>query len=432
MKNRFFLMASVAVVLAFAARAEAQIPLQSFTTPQGHPVVLLQDKVQDSVAIAMAFKCGLACDDEKDYAAGFLAPGLTMEGANGQSASEIFEDFMDTGGTLNFSANSDETYLSLAAPSTGLDDAVKITNMVLTKPDFSENKLTQKRDRLATTIDETKLDADTKAQLAFIDAAVGPSTYDHYFSPRADDVRHVTTDQMKTWMKRHVATDGVLISVVGNIDKAKAGEVVDKLLAGLPQKSDDTKFPELKFQNPKPEPIIVHGDGGKQVVVNFGMIGNRPEKLEDWLGGSMLAKIFASGQKSRLFAQVREATGQTYGLESDFNFYEQLGMNRVTGRLGTTALDQSLAVMRKAWDQFRVEGPTEAEIREARSDMFNEFGAILRDHKGAAERIRDYLTGHWSAEELSHIPEIIAGIDLHDKTLRERFFTENPITVIVQ
>ncbi len=432
MKNSIRLMISAAALLVLAARADARIPLESFTTPQGHAVVLLQDKIQDTVAIAMAFKCGLACDDEKSYAAGFLAPSLTMDGAAGQSGSEIYEDFMDTGGTLNFSANSDETYLSLSAPSSGLDDAVKIANMVLTKPDFPENKLAQKRDRLATSIDENRLDADIKAQLAFIDASVGPSSYDHYFSPKAEDIRQVTTDQMKTWLKRHVATDGVLISVVGNIEKDKAGEVVDKLLAGLPQKSDDTKFPELKFQNPKPEPIVVQGDGGKQVVVNFGIIGKRPEKLEDWLGGSMLAKIFASGQKSRLFAQVREATGQTYGLESDFNFYEQLGMNRVKGRLGTTALDQSLAVMRKAWDQFRVEGPTEAEIKEARFDMFSEFGSVLRDHQQAAERIRDYLTGHWSAEELSRMPEIISGIDLHDKALRERFFTENPITVIVQ
>jgi zinc protease len=432
MKNSIRLFAAAAAMFLVAIPVEAGIPLQSFTTPQGHAVVLLKDDVQDSVAIALAFKCGLACDGEKDYAAGLLAPSLSMEGAGGQSASEIFENFMDTGAQLNFSANSDETYLSLSAPSTGLDDAVKIANSVLTKPDFPESKLVQKRDRLATAIDETRLDADIKAQLAFIDAAVGPSSYDNYFSPKPADIKQVTTDQMRSWLKRHVATDGVLISVVGNIDKDKAGEVVDKLLAGLPQKSDDTKFPVLSFQAPKAEPIVVPGDGGKQVVLNFGMIGNRPEKLEEWLGGVMLAKIFADGQRSRLFAQVREATGQTYGLESDFNFYEQLGMNRVKGRIGIDGLDQSLAVIRKAWEQFRVEGPTENEIKQARLSMFNELNNIMRDHQQAAERIRDYLTGHWSVEELARMPEIIGGVDLHDKTLRERFFTVDPITVIVK
>lgn len=423
---------SAFALLAAMTSADAQIPLQSFTTAQGHPVVLLQDKVQDSVAIALAFKCGLACDKEDEYAAGLLAPALTMEGAGGESSSEIFEDFMDTGGTLNFSANSDETYLSLSAPRSGLEDAIKITNMVLTKPDFPENRLAQKRDRLATSIDETKLDAEIKAQLAFIDAGVGTSSYDHYFSPRSEDIRKVTSAQLKTWLQRHVATDGVLIAVVGNIEKAKAGEMVDKLLAGLPQKSDDTKFPVLTFQKPKATPVVVDGDGGKQLVVNFGMIGNRPASLSDWLGGSMLARIFSSGQKSRLFAQVREATGQTYGLDSDFNFYEQLGMNRIKGRLGTTNLDQSLAVMRKAWDEFRANGPTEAEIKEARFDMLNELGNVMRDHQAAAERLRDYLTGRWSVDELAQMPEIISGIDLQDKTLRERFFTPDPITVIVK
>ena len=432
MKKLNILAVSAFALLTAMSGAGAQIPLQSFTTAQGHAVVLLQDKVQDSVAIALAFKCGLACDNEDEYAAGLLAPALTMEGAGGESSSEIFEDFMDTGGTLNFSANSDETYLSLSAPSSGLNDAVKIANMVLTKPDFPENKLVQRRNRLAIAIDENKLDAEIKGLLAFIDAGVGPSTYDHYFSPRAEDVRKVSTPQLKTWLQRHVATDGVLITVVGNIENAKAGEMVDKLLAGLPQKSDDTKFPTISFQKSKPTPVVVDGDGGKQVVVNFGMIGKRPESLSDWLGGAMLARIFASGQKSRLFAQVREATGQTYGLDSDFNFYEQLGMNRVRGRLGTTNLDQSLAVMKKAWDQFRAEGPTEAEIKEARFAMINELSNVMRDHQAAAERLRDYLTGHWSVDELARMPEIISGIDLNDKALRERFFTPDPITVVVK
>jgi zinc protease len=432
MKTPIRFIAAAATLFVLAIPVEAAIPLQGFTTPQGHSVVLLKDDVQDSVAIALAFKCGLACDSEKDYAAGLLAPSLSMEGADGQSSSEIYENFMDTGAQLNFSANSDQTYLSLSAPSVGLDAAVAIANTVLTKPDFLESKLVQKRDRLATAIDETRLDSDIKAQLAFIDAAVGPSSYDNYFSPKASDIKQVTTDQMRSWLKRHVATDGVLISVVGNIDKEKAGEVVDKLLAGLPQKSDDTKFPVLTFQAPKAEPIVVEGDGGKQVVLNFGMIGNRPERLDEWFGGLMLAKIFADGQRSRLFAQVREATGQTYGLESDFNFYEQLGMNRIKGRIGTDGLDQSLAVIRKSWEQFRVEGPTENEIKQVRLAMFNELNNIMRDHQMAAERIRDYLTGHWSVEELSRMPEIIGGIDLHDKTLRERFFTPDPITVIVK
>ena len=423
----------IAAWLALAAApAWARLPLQGFTTPAGHHVLLLPDKIQDTVAIAMAFQCGLACDSEKDYAAGLLAPGLSMEGAGGQSSSEIFENFMDTGGLFSFSANSDQTYLSLSAPSRGLDDAVKIANLVLTKPDFPEKKLIQKRDRLATAIDENRLDADIKAQLAFIDAAVGPSSYDHYFSPRGEDLRDVTTGQLKAWLHRHVATDGVMIAVVGNIDEAKAGAAVDNLLAGLPAKSDDTKFPVLNFLPAKPEPIMVAGDGGEQAIINFGMIGKRPEKLEEWFGGAMLARIFAQGQKSRLFAQVREATGQTYGLDSDFNYYEQLGMNRIKGRIGTTGLDQSLAVIRKAWQEFRADGPTEAEIKEARTDMFNELNNLMRDHEEAANRLRDYLTGHWSVDELAQMPEIIAGVDLHDKALRERFFPPDPITVIAK
>ena len=420
------------LLISLTGTARAEIPLESFVTPHGFNVVLLRDDIQDSVGVAMAFKCGLACDSHEDYAAGLLAPALTMEGAGGQTASELFETFMDTGGALNFSANSDQTYLSLSAPSRGIDAAAQITNLVLNKAEFPASKLAQKSERMALAIDENRLDADNKAALAFIDAGVGKSSYDYYFSPEAADVRKVAQPDLKAWMTRHVATDDVLIAVVGNIDQATAGRIVDEILAGLPKTADDTKFPDITFQATAPAPIEVKGDGGEQAVVNFGMIGKRPEKLEEWLGGSMLARIFADGQKSRLFTQVREATGQTYGLESDFNFYEQLSMNRVKGRLGVGALQQSLDVMKNSWVQFRAEGPTDGEIKEARAGMFNEFNNMMRDHGKAANMLRDYLTGHWSVAELRRMPEIVGSIDLHDKALRERFFTPDPITVIVK
>jgi predicted Zn-dependent peptidase len=166
--------------------------------------------------------------------------------------------------------------------------------------------------------------------------------------------------------------------------------------------------------------------------VNFGSINNRPKTLQEWLAGNMLAKIFAEGSKSRLFADVREKIGATYGLDLDFNFYENMAMNRVTGRVGLDKLDLALAQMRLSWKTFREQGPNDQEIREAKVAMMNELNNVSRDHARAAGTVRDYLTGHWTSEEIANMPNLIMNADLKDKALLAKLFPVNPIVVVAQ
>ena len=432
MKTLSLVSAAILVLCGAVSAFGAGLGLREVKSPHGVTIALLPSDIQGQVAIALAFPCGMSCDKGKDYAAGLIAPGLALEGAGGKSAAELFEAFRDTGGSFDFSANSDQTYLSLSAPRRGIDGAVGIANTVMTQPDFPAKALERRKQRLAVTIQENQLDTDHKAYIAFVNANVRAPSYDSYFDPSAQDLLAVDVAQLKQWMARHLVTDNILVSVVGDIDDEAAGILVDKLLTGLPPRSDLRINPDITFKTPVAEPQFVPGDGGKQAVVNFGMIGTRPATLEEWYGGMMLAHIFGDGQKSRMFTQVREATGQTYGLESDFNFFELLGMNRVKGRVGITDLGKTLATMRQAWEDFRRDGPTEAEIIEARSQAFRELENNFRNHLKTAQTLRDYLTGHWSVADLNRIPEVIAGVDLHDKAMREKFFTAVPSMIVTQ
>lgn len=408
------------------------IPLVEFKTPHGIPVTYLRTDLQDTVAIAIAFDCGLACDDQNGPAVGQLAPAMFLDGADGKSSSELYESFQDVGGDLNISSTPDQTYVALSAPSKGIEGAVKLANLVFRKPDFPESRFLRKRETVAQRIEEAMAYPDFRMQQAFFDAAIGTHPYVRSMLPVVSSVRAIQRADLLKWKESHLALNGIIVSVVGKIDQAQAGALVDQLLDGLPQKNNLPPVSPINFKLSPTAPIVVAGDKGDQAIVTVGSVYPSGESLKDWMAGSMLSTIFSGDQKSRLFKDIREANGATYGLQPSINFYEAMGMNTIGGRVSKAALLPTLDIVAKSWDRFRVEGPTPAETENAKANQLNMLNILSRNHVQMAGTLRDYRTGHWSTAELAMLPSLIKNLNLNDPAVLKRYFPEHPIIVVAQ
>ena len=396
------------------------LALVSLTTPKGITFNYLQSDIQDTVSISIAFHGGLASDDRDGPATAFLAPGLMTTGAGGKSNSELYEAFQDVGGSFSVSSNTDQTYAELSAPSKGIIGAAILANLVLTKPDFPVAKLKQKQEALAERVEEINAFPETALQKAFSLAAAELHVYQNYFSPTAESVRRVTAADLRPWVTKHITRDRILLSVVGNLDNDKAKEIVDVILDGLPQTTDLPETPRMVFK-PRPLlPVRVAFDTGDQAILSVGMAQNFTADLKQWLAASMLSQIFVSDQKSRLYKEIRESTGASYGLQPNLAFYEAMFINGVSGRIAKTNVDETVALVKKSWDKFREDGPTDEEIANARANMGHYIGNSARDHVRLSGLIRDYMTGHWSTEQIRSLSRLADEIDLKDKAILKK------------
>ena len=432
------LVVALAVLATFVAlfmgeRADSQtLPMRAFKSPEGVAYGLLQLHYQDSVAIALAFECGVACDSKAQSAAQFAPIIAVRGGAAGMSSSETIETLKDFGADFKFSPNSDQTYLSLAAPLKGIDGAVELINKILTQPNLPDGAIARMGTQIAGMRAEQNNNMESKAFSAFVKAGMNAPAYDQYFTPDPEPFRQVTRDDLQKWLGAHLHRKGMFVAVTGNIDPARAGALVDKLLAGIPEGGTDIAFPPVTFNAQDGVVKNIIGDGGQQAEINFGSISARPETLREWLTGEMLTRIFASGMKSRLFTDIRMKLGATYGLMVDYNFYEDFSMNRIRGRVSVDKLDAAITQLRASWNHFADDGPTDAEIADAKSMEMTSLATQFRDHLAAAQLIRDDFTGHWSVQDISGIAEIIKSADLKDKALLKKLFPPNPIIVVVK
>ena len=420
------------LVAEFARPASDDRKVLGLKSLEGVPYAFFHSEMQDTVAIALAFECGIACDSTAQ-SVGQLAPIVSVVGgADGMSSSETIESLKDFGAAFKFSPNSDQTYLSLSAPLKGIDGAISIANKILTKPNLPEAAIARMGSQMANARLEQNNDMESKGFAAFVKAGMDAPAYEPFFRPEPEPFRHATQAQLKDWLAVHLHRKGINIAVTGNIDAARAGALVDRLLAGIPELGPEIAFPPVTLKVQDSSVITVSGDGGQQVELNFGSIGERPKTLQEWYQGEMLTAIFASGMKSRLFTDIRLKLGATYGLMEDHNFFEDFSMNRVRGRVSADKLDAVIAQLKVSWNKFADEGPTDAEIADAKNIQLSVLAGRFRNHMEAAEYMRDMLTGHWTANDLSQVYYTVESADLHDKALLKKLFPPNAIIVVVK
>ncbi len=416
---------------AFTAAA-GNIPLVEFKTPHGITVTYFHSDTQDTVAIALAFDCGTACDGVNGTATGPLALSMLYEGADGKSSSELYESLQDVGANFSIDATPDQTYGSVSAPTRGIDGAVELINSILRHPDLPENRFKRKRDTMVRRAEESSVYPEAAIQKAFFETAIGSHPYLNYFAPKSENIIAVQPNALKPWLKSHLILKNMIVSVVGNVDQAHAGILVDKLLDGLPQNSELKPVPVAQFAMLPAGPIFVKGDKSGQASIVVGSVFPRDVALKDWIAGYMLSSIFSGDQKSRLFKDIREGTAATYGLQPAINFYEALTVNSIRGRISTVNVNGTLAMIAKSWDKFRNEGPTNAEVENARAEQLQSLNVLSRNHENFAGMLRDYRTGHWSIAEIASLPDVIRNVNLNNPAVLKRYFSEKPIVVVAQ
>lgn len=418
--------------LAVGTSWAGDLPVVELKTPHGITFTFLRSDVQNTVAVSVAFKGGIATDPAEGSATAFAVAGMLMEGSDGKSASEIYESMQDFGGQFNVSPTPDEIYADLSAPAKGILGAAQLANLILTKPTFPEKKFLQSRESFAKKLEEMAAYPEVAVQTAFTTAAIEPHPYMAAISPQANSVRALQITDLKPWTARHFNTGGIMVSVVGDLEPLAAAAIVDALLEGLPTTSDLPDTPPLKIKTAPLQPIIISAKTGDQAIVSLGTVAATHVTVEQWFGLDLLSRIFAGDQKSRLFKDIREATGATYGLQSSWNIYTQGSVNLVSGRIAKTGSDKTIALVKKSWDNFRTSGPTADEVSNAKAVMMQNLGDLRRSHVAMAGNIRDNLTGHLSAAQISKIPSLIESLDLNDKATLALFFPENPIIVVAQ
>src|SRR5215475_13343748 len=408
----FALAASLTFALTLPAPSFASAKIQHLISPGGIEAWFVQDATVPLIAMEYAFGGGAAQDPADKPGVGNMVASLIDEGS-GDLDSKGFHERLDRRAIeLSFSVTRDNFRGSLRMLKDNKDEAFDLLQLALTSP---------------------HLDATGPSALAsrkFLEVAFPNHPYSRPGTGTLESVPTITVADMRDYIRRVIAKDTLKIAVVGDVDPATLGKLLDKTFGSLPAKASLTPVPDVVATKP-PQRAFVPLDV-PQTTITFGGPGvtrHDPKFMAAYIDNHIMG---GGGLASRLYREVREKRGLAYSVYESLAWMEHSAL--VIGNTGTRAdrAGDSLDAIEKEVRSFAESGPTQQELDEAKSYLKGSQMLSLDTSSKLATAMLQYQLDKLPIDYLDKRNGIIDAVTLDDaKQMAKRLWGQGLVTVIV-
>lgn len=370
MISRWTYAIAMTVALTLPATA-APAKIERIISPGGLEAWLVSDDTLPVVSIEFAFRGGGNQDPADKPGVARLISGLLDEGAGDLDAQAFQTRLHDSGAEMSFEAGADAFYGRMRTLSAKQDEAFELLRMAVTEPRFDEDAIERIRAQILSDLIGDSTEPHSIAQRAFFETAYPGHPYGRLTKGTPQSVAAITRDDIAEFAKKNFARDNLVIVAVGAIDATVLGTALDRIFGGLPEMA----------QLEPVTPVTMMGLGETKVIPlatpQTMLVFGRPGVLRDdpdFMPMFVLNHILGEGSfTSRLFREVREKRGLTYGIYTQIIPYEHTGL--LIGSLSTRndRAAEALEVIRTEIDRIIAEPPTEEELTKAKKYLTGSY-----------------------------------------------------------
>jgi zinc protease len=399
------------LLLAFAVPAQA-IEIQKVVSPGGITAWLVEDHSNPLISTVIGFHGGSAADAKGHEGSAFMVSALLDEGAGELDSAAFQQRIADL--AVDFSCNTDLDNFTIqlrmlsASRAAGFD----LLRLALTKPRFDAAAVERIRGQLLARLASQVDDPDNIASLAWWHNAFPEHPYGRPVEGDAASIAAITAADLRRFVTEHFGRNNLVIGVVGDIDAATLGPLLDQTLGDLPAVVTPPTIAEAVPAGAGQTLVIDHDV--PQTVVIFGAPGVKRND-PDFYGAALVDYILGGGGfASRLTQEVREKRGLTYGIDVALDPLDHAGL--MQGDFGTrnARVGESIAVLRDVWKRLREDGPTARELAEAKTYLIGNYPLNLTSNGRVASLLVALQLNNLGVDYLQRRAAYINGVTLED------------------
>jgi len=350
------------------------------TLPNGLKIIVFEDKRFPLISYRLAFGFGDANDPDD---AGGLTSALTSmlsEGTESYSSRQLAEQIERLGASVSASSSDDFTIVSASALSLYNADILRLISEIVFRPTFPEDELSLYR---RNTVENLKFQRSQPNFLANEQTArllYGQHPYAKV-SPSAEEVEKLERQRLTDFHREKLIPNNATFIVVGDVDTSELvkeieasfgdwqpGEVAAADFASLPERSARTL-------------TIVDRPGSAQsniVLANLAIERNHP----DYFSLLVMNQVLGAGASSRIFMNLREEKGYTYGAYSRLDTRKRAGDFEATAEVRTTVTGESLKEFFYELNRIRDDTALEQELMDAKNFLTGVFPIRAETQEG--------------------------------------------------
>src|SRR3546814_727149 len=190
-----------------------------------------------------------------------------------------------------------------------------------------------------------------------------------------ESVAAITVDDLRGFVKTRLARDNLIVGVAGDISAEELAPLLDKAFGALPAASGAFAVPETEVVNTG-ETVVIERPVPQSVAL-FGH-GGIARQDPDWYAAQVVNYVLGGGGfNSRLTEEIREKRGLAYGVSTAISPYDKASV--MIGQVATqnARIAESIDLVRQEWRRMAEAGPTESEVRDAKTYLIGSFPISL-------------------------------------------------------
>jgi zinc protease len=377
----------VALLLCLPLSAQAALTIQHWHTPHGAQVIFVESHELPILDISVDFPAGSARDPDGQAGLAQLTHILLDQGAGGLSDTAIAHRLADVGAVLGGAFDRDRAGVTLRTLSSESEKsaALDILTRVLQQPDFPQAVVKREKQRLIAGIREAEADPGTVADKAFYRALYGTHPYAHDEAGDPATIATLTRGNVQAFYRTHYSAPNAVIALMGDISRAEAESIAARLAGRLSSAPAVPALPKPVPAKAKEQRIAFPSTQSHVLVGTVGVARNDPDFFSLYVGNYVLG---GGGFDSRLMREVRDKRGYAYSAYSYFMPMMEAGPFQLGLQTKLAQTDDALKVVRSTLRQFIAEGPSEAELKQAKDNLTGGFPLRIDSNR----KILEYLS----------------------------------------
>lgn len=352
---------SVTLLVNLPAHA---VQVERVVSPGGIEAWFVRDTSIPLVAIEFSFRGGAALDPKGKAGLANLTSALLDEGAGDLDSQGFQRLLQNLSISLDFRASHNNFRGSLKTLNRNRDEAVRLLRLALTKARFGAEAVERMRTEIVSDIKRRSARPGYIARRTWRRAVFRDHPYGASVSGTATSVQAVTVADMRTFMRRNIAKDRLIVGVSGDIGKSDLAALLDRVFGALPAKGSPETVPATTPRS-LGDTFVVHRAVPQSVAV-FGLPGIARDDPEFYAAFVMNHVLGGGSFNSWLFDEVREKRGLAYSVYSylDARPGAPLWMGSVA--TANASMAQSVKIIRAQIRRMREKGVSEKELRNAK------------------------------------------------------------------
>ncbi|HLL14730.1 MAG TPA: pitrilysin family protein [Pyrinomonadaceae bacterium] len=400
------------------------------TLANGLRVVFVENTRLPFVTYRVAFSTGDAHDPPALPGLTDIMTGMLNEGTETRTSRQIADNVARIGATLGSGASSDTTTVAASALSQFNDEILELMADIMLRPSFPEDELELTKQNALQNLIAQRGQPSFLANERLARVLYGEHPYS-VVSATPESIAAISRDDLSRFHRRRFIPNNAVLVVGGDIRHADALRRIEELFgAWQPGEPEVSEFPAPPARRARTLHLVDRPGSAQSniVIANIAITRTDP----DYFPMLVMHTVLGANASSRIFMNLREDKGYTYGAYTSLDARRAAGSFRATAEVRTPVTAESLKEFFYELGRIREELVTEKELLDAQNYLTGIFPIRLETLDGLIDQLIQIKMHDLPADYLQTYRERVSAVTREEvQRVARRYVTPASAAIVV-